>query len=100
MKKKSPSALAFFNSRVLTAHRKQSGARPFRLPALLGLLICAAGLLVIPGKAFSQLPQGIFSVSETATQESSYAPDAPAKKRTPTPTPTPTPTATRTPTPT
>src|SRR5882672_952425 len=58
MKKKSASALIFFNSRVLTAHRKQSRARPFRMPASLGRLLCAAGLRAIPRKALSQ-GQGI-----------------------------------------
>src|SRR6266446_1394920 len=98
MKKQSASALPFFNPRVLAASRKQSGARPFRMPALFGALLCAAGLLVIPGKTFSQVPQGVLPVIENGRQESSYAPDAPARRRTPTPTPSPTPTATRTPT--
>lgn len=65
MKKKSASALAFFNTRVLTAHRKQSATRPCRMPALLGALLCAAGLLA-PGKAFSQAlkpdPAGIMDL--------------------------------------
>src|SRR5215831_6164951 len=99
MKKKSASALVFFNPRVLTAHRKQSATRPFRMPAVFGALLCAAALLAIPGKTFSQVPQGVFSVTDTGRQKSSYAPDAPMKKHK-TPTPTPTPTATRTPTPT
>jgi hypothetical protein len=43
-------------------HRKQTGTRPFRMPALLGALLCAAGLLAIPGKAFSQVPRGVFSI--------------------------------------
>src|SRR5262249_28520223 len=100
MKKKSASALAFFNPCALTAHQKQSGTRSFRMPASLGILLCAAGLLAVPGKTFSQVPQGVFSVTETGRQESSDAPDAPAKRRTPTPTPSPTPTSTRTPRPT
>src|SRR5262249_17486839 len=54
MKKKSASALAVFNPRGLTAHRKQSATRSCRMPALSGVLLCAAGLLAIPGKAFSQ----------------------------------------------
>jgi hypothetical protein len=54
MKKKPGSALSFFNPRVLTAHRKQTGTRPFRMPALLGMLHCAAGLVAMPGKAFFQ----------------------------------------------
>jgi Beta-galactosidase len=44
-------------------HRKQAGARPFRMPALLGALLCAAGLLAIPGKAFSQVPRGVFAIA-------------------------------------
>src|SRR2546425_496808 len=75
------------------------------MPALLGALLCAAGLFVSPGKTFSQVPQAAFSVTEIAGQGSSDAPDAPATpKRTPTPTPTPastpTPTPTEPPTPT
>jgi hypothetical protein len=54
MKKKTGSALSFFSPRVLTAHRKQTGTRPFRMPALLGMLHCAAGLIAISGKAFFQ----------------------------------------------
>src|SRR5438128_1805558 len=105
MKKKSASTLSFFDSRVLTAHQKQSTTRPFRMPGSLGVLLCAAGLLAIPGKTFSQVPRGAFSVTDTERQMSSYAPDAPAKRhKTPTPTPTPTstftPTATATATPT
>src|SRR4029453_11446861 len=46
----------YFASNV--EHRKQSGTRSFRMPALLGALLCAAGLLVIPEKTFSQVPQG------------------------------------------
>ena len=38
-------------------HRKQAGTRSFKMPALLGALLCAAGLLVSPGKTFSQVPQ-------------------------------------------
>ena len=48
------------------AHRKQAGLRAFRMPALLGLLLCAAGLLAIPGKAVAQpFPRGVFSLSNT-----------------------------------
>src|SRR6266446_121650 len=43
-------------------HRKEAGMRPLRIPALLGALLCAAGLLAIPGKAFSQVPRGVFSI--------------------------------------
>jgi hypothetical protein len=48
-------------------HPKQSGTRPFRMPALLGMLRCAAGLLALPGKAFFQgqginRPVGIMSL--------------------------------------
>src|SRR5206468_8383506 len=39
-------------------HRKHSGTRRFRMPALLGMLLCAARLLVIPRKVFSH-GQGI-----------------------------------------
>ena len=35
-------------------HRKQYRTRPFRMPALPGMLLCAAGLLAVPRKAFSQ----------------------------------------------
>jgi hypothetical protein len=44
-------------------NRKQAGTRPFRMPTLLGVLLCAAGLLAIPGKAFSQVPRGVFSIT-------------------------------------
>ena len=48
------------------APRKETGTRPFRMPALLGLLLCAAGLLAIQGKAFAQaFPRGVFSLSNT-----------------------------------
>src|SRR5215831_17428941 len=61
MKKTSASALA--------AHQKQSTTRPYNMPALLGILLCAAGLLAIPGKTFSQVPQGVpqgvFSITDT-----------------------------------
>ncbi len=33
------------------------------MPALLGALLCAAGLLAIPAKAFSQVPGGVFSTA-------------------------------------
>jgi hypothetical protein len=36
---------------------KQAGRRPFRMPTLLGALVCAAGLLAIPGKAPAQAPK-------------------------------------------
>jgi hypothetical protein len=49
-------------------HRKQSGTRPFRMPALLGALLCAAGLLAIPGKAFSQVPRGVFSIANFSAE--------------------------------
>ncbi len=101
MKKKFAAKLGFFNPRLLTAHQKQSGTRPFRMPASLGILLCAAGLLAIPGKIFSQVPQRIFSVTETGRQSSSHASDALTRRRSSTPspnrTPTPTPTATFTP---
>ncbi|HEY4281762.1 MAG TPA: hypothetical protein VGM62_01775, partial [Chthoniobacterales bacterium] len=54
MKKKSASALTYFNPGVLTAHRKQSRTRPIRMPASLGMLLRAAGLLAVPRKAFSR----------------------------------------------
>ena len=48
------------------APRKETGTRAFRMPALLGLLLCAAGLLAIPGKAFAQVfPRGVFSLSNS-----------------------------------
>jgi hypothetical protein len=47
------------------AHRKHVGTRAFRMPALLGLLLCAAGLLAIPGKAFARAPRGVFSLSNS-----------------------------------
>jgi hypothetical protein len=47
-------------------HRKQAEMRSFRMPALLGALLCAAGLLAIPGKAFSQVPRGVFSIANLA----------------------------------
>src|SRR5260370_25709922 len=69
--------------------RKQSVTRPFRMPALLGALLCVAGLLVSPGKSFSQVPQGVSSITDADRQGSSDTPDA-------TPTPTLTPTVQRT----
>ena len=39
-------------------HRKGAGTRPFfRMPAFLGMLLCAAALLTIPGKALAQAPK-------------------------------------------
>jgi Beta-galactosidase len=47
-------------------HHKQTRMRPFRMPALLGLLLCAAGLLATPGKAFAQaFPRGVISLSNS-----------------------------------
>jgi hypothetical protein len=76
--------MAFFNPRVLIA------------PVLLGMVLCVVALLAFPEKAFPQVPQRVVSVTETGGQKSSYAPDAPPKRRTPTPTPTSTPTPTAT----
>src|SRR5437762_10137168 len=64
-------------------HREHSYSRCSRMPALLGVLFCAAGLFMSPAKIFSQVPQRPFSVTEIERQGSSDAPDA-----TPTPTPT------------
>src|SRR5438132_5766277 len=41
--------------------RKQT--RPSRMPALLGALLCAAGLLASLVRAFSQVPGGVFSIA-------------------------------------
>jgi hypothetical protein len=90
MKKKSASPSAFFNQRVLTAPQKQSGTRPFRMPASLGILLCAAGLLVVPGKTLSQMPQGVFPVTQTGRQSWSHTSDPPTRPGSPTPRPTPT----------
>ena len=54
--------------------RKHAGTRSFIMPALLGALLCAAGLFVIPGKTFSQVPQGVFSATDAERQGSSDAP--------------------------
>ena len=98
MKTKSLSALAFFNPRVLTVQRKQCGTRVFRIPASLGILLCATGLLAIPGKTFSEAPRTISSTAKIGEQSSNPAFDAMTRRRgsTPSPnrTPTPTPTAT------
>src|SRR5215471_14260760 len=58
-----------------TNRRRQSGALPFKMPAVLGALLCVAGLLVVPGKTFSQVPQGLSSITEIDRQGSSDAPD-------------------------
>jgi hypothetical protein len=55
--------------------QKQSGTRPFRIPALLGALFCAVGLLVSPGKSFSQLPPRIVSATDIEGQGSSHTSD-------------------------
>src|SRR6267154_4391112 len=55
-------------------HREHSYFRCSRMPALLGVLFCAAGLFVIPGKTFSQVPQRPLSVTEIERQGSSDAP--------------------------
>src|SRR5262249_48826208 len=44
---------------------KQSATRSFRMSALLGALVCVAGLFASPGKTFSQVPQGVFSATTT-----------------------------------
>src|SRR5215471_21019051 len=54
--------------------RKHSGSRLSRMPALLGALVCTAGLFVMPGKTFSQVPQGVFSLTDVAKQGSGSAP--------------------------
>src|SRR5437762_10885053 len=54
--------------------RKHAGTRSFIMPALLGALLCAAGLFVIPEKTFSQVPQRPFSVTDAERQGSSDAP--------------------------
>src|SRR5262245_52026955 len=100
MKRKSASPSDLFSPRVLTAPQKESATRLFSKPALIGMLLCVAAQLAIPPTASSQVPQGVFGLTETGAYESSQAPDAPAKKRTPTPTPTPTASPTPTPTPT
>jgi hypothetical protein len=43
------------------------------MPALLGALLCAAGLLVSPGKTFSQVSQGVFSMTNVERQGPGYA---------------------------
>src|SRR5437867_4956900 len=52
-------------------HRNQSGTRAFRMPALLGALLCAAALLAIPGKALAQVqkpyPAGIIWLPQADT---------------------------------
>src|SRR5437867_71919 len=52
-------------------HRKQSGTRAFRMPALLGILFCAAALLASPGKALAQAhkpyPAGIIWLPQADT---------------------------------
>src|SRR5437762_10864748 len=45
--------------------RKHAATRPFRMPALLGALLCVAGLFASSGKTFSQVPQGVFSATTT-----------------------------------
>jgi hypothetical protein len=46
------------------AYGKQAGTRALRVPALFGLLLCAIGLLAMPGKASAQVfPRGVFSLS-------------------------------------
>src|SRR5690349_2304924 len=64
MKKKSVSGLAFVNPHVLTAHRNQSEAGFFRMPAFLGMLLCVATVFAFPGTAFSQVRQGVFPPTE------------------------------------
>jgi Beta-galactosidase len=38
------------------------------MPPFLGALLCAAGLFVSPGKIFSQVPQGVFSITDNGIQ--------------------------------
>src|SRR5262249_47935402 len=54
-------------------HRKHSGSRPSRMPVLLAALLCVAALFVSPGKTFSKVPQGVFSITEIERQGSSDA---------------------------
>ena len=53
-------------------HRKPPGRRAFTMPALLGVLLCALGLLAIPGKAESvtkPYPAGIIWLTQADTPE-------------------------------
>src|SRR5215467_7806426 len=58
-------------------YRKQSGTRSFRMPALLGMLLCAAGLLAIPEKAPAQAqkpyPGGIYWLTNSDADINSSA---------------------------
>jgi Beta-galactosidase len=57
-------ALSFsLMSIVMMKDMTGTGGRRFRTPVLRCALLCVAGLLVIPGNAFSQMPQGVFSLS-------------------------------------
>src|SRR5437762_2017293 len=96
MKRKSAQVLEFLNPCVLSAHQKQFPRRPCKVPALLGILLCTAGLLAVPERIFAQVPERVFAVAEVARQDLSYGPESPTRRS---PTPSPTPTATRTPRP-
>ena len=53
-------------------HRKQAGMRSFGMPALLGVLLCAAWLIAIPGKAetfIKPYPAGIIALCPPDTIE-------------------------------
>src|SRR5438105_5080341 len=96
MKRKSASILAFLNPYVPSTYQKQSLTRPRKVPTLLGILLCIAGLLAVPERVFSQVPQSVAAVAEAGRKDFSYGPDSPTHRS---PTPSPTPTATRTPRP-
>ena len=96
MKRKSAQVSAFLNPCVLSAHQKQFSRRPCKVSALLGILLCTAGLLAVPERIFAQVPQSVFAAAEVAREDLSYGPESPTRRS---PTPSPTPTATRTPRP-
>jgi hypothetical protein len=96
MKRKSAQVLAFLNRCVLRAHQKQFSRRYCKVPALLGIVLCTAGLLAVPQRISAQGPQSVFAVAKVARQNLSYEPESPTRRS---PTPSPTPTATRTPRP-
>ena len=95
MKRKFASVSAFLNPCVLRTHAKHFSKRRCKVPVLLGILLCAAGLFAVPEKTFAQVPQDVFAIAEAGRTDFSYAPDSPPRHHTPTATPTPT--ATRAP---
>src|SRR5438128_12583701 len=80
MKRKSAQVLALLNRCVLRAHQKQFSRRYCKVPALLGIVLCTAGLLAVPERISAQVAQSVFAVVEVVRQDLSYEPESPTRR--------------------